>query len=794
MTTILIKKKDTAGAPAAGDLTNAAGGAEIAVNTATKRIYTKDSGGNVVEVGTNPTATTMNGNLTFVPDATYDIGASGATRPRDVFLSRNLNVGGTMTVAGGINFNGNVTVGDSSADTLTINSTITSNLIFTDNTYDIGASGATRPRNLFLAGNATIGGAQTLAGALTVNTLTATRVPYASTSGLLVDSANMTFNGTRLTVADLADSGLSSGRVVYAGSGGALTDSANLTFSGQTLSVTNNGAATGPTVPSYALAAVGNTNLAFAFTATGETYTAGTASSKFEYVNSGTLGIVTANTTTVNSGALIDFNAYNSSGGATNIYIGAVAGSVAGGGPANFVVGRRTGVASWAESLRVDTNGYVLVNTNTNSGFNEQMIVNSPATVGQFAINSQLTYNCSVSHYINRVAQWYTQALGDGSQAYRFYNAVAGSEAARIDSNNNLLIGTTAGALGRLYVVGGASSAGYMTSSSGTTQQAILTLSNGTNGAYISVAGVGTSSAVPTWANGSIVSEAVPFSSGNYILSAYSGALVFQTGGRNERARFVSTGEFVIGGTSAPRLLTLSGSGASISVNDINGGIYFGTGGSGGGGFASNCAIARAAVAGYHIGGSSVGDLCIGPTAGSAILFGYGASGAVSLNEAMKIASTGVVSTAGNLSVGGALSKGSGSFRIEHPLPQLAPTHQLVHSFIEGPQADLIYRGKVNLVGGIATVNIDTAAGMTEGTFVVLCRDVQCFTTNESDWTAVRGSVSGNILTIEAQDQTSASSISWMVIGERQDKHMYDTDWTDDNGKVIVEPLKPIEA
>jgi hypothetical protein len=54
MTTILIKKKDTAGAPAPGDLTNAAGGAEIAVNTSTKRLYTKDSGGNIVEVGTNP--------------------------------------------------------------------------------------------------------------------------------------------------------------------------------------------------------------------------------------------------------------------------------------------------------------------------------------------------------------------------------------------------------------------------------------------------------------------------------------------------------------------------------------------------------------------------------------------------------------------------------------------------------------------------------------------------------------------------------------------------------------------
>lgn len=54
MPTILTKKKDTAGAPSPGDLTNSAGGAELAVNTFDKRLYTKDAGGNVVEIGTNP--------------------------------------------------------------------------------------------------------------------------------------------------------------------------------------------------------------------------------------------------------------------------------------------------------------------------------------------------------------------------------------------------------------------------------------------------------------------------------------------------------------------------------------------------------------------------------------------------------------------------------------------------------------------------------------------------------------------------------------------------------------------
>tara|TARA_S200002703_G_scaffold158775_1_gene170037 strand:+ start:87 stop:1196 length:1110 start_codon:yes stop_codon:yes gene_type:complete len=151
------------------------------------------------------------------------------------------------------------------------------------------------------------------------------------------------------------------------------------------------------------------------------------------------------------------------------------------------------------------------------------------------------------------------------------------------------------------------------------------------------------------------------------------------------------------------------------------------------------------------------------------------------------------LSVSGNVSISGSLSKGSGSFKIPHPLESKRDTHNLVHSFLESPQADLIYRGRVDLVDGLATVNIDMASGMTNGTFNVLCRDVQSFTTNESGWTAVRSSVDGNILTIEAQDSACTDSISWMVVGERKDPHMYDTAWTDDEGKVIVEPELPEE-
>jgi hypothetical protein len=148
-----------------------------------------------------------------------------------------------------------------------------------------------------------------------------------------------------------------------------------------------------------------------------------------------------------------------------------------------------------------------------------------------------------------------------------------------------------------------------------------------------------------------------------------------------------------------------------------------------------------------------------------------------------------LTTTSSGVTITGSLSKSSGSFKIAHPLLSKRDTHELVHSFVEAPQADNIYRGKVALENGSASVNIDTVAGMTEGTFAALNREIQCFTTNETGWTAIRGSVTDNILTIEAQDSNCTDTISWLVIGERQDEHMYDTEWTDENGKVIVEPL-----
>jgi len=141
----------------------------------------------------------------------------------------------------------------------------------------------------------------------------------------------------------------------------------------------------------------------------------------------------------------------------------------------------------------------------------------------------------------------------------------------------------------------------------------------------------------------------------------------------------------------------------------------------------------------------------------------------------------------GNMTVAGNLSKASGTFNIPHPLPSMKDSHRLVHSFIEGPKADLIYRGETTLTNGSVSINIDQVSNMTQGTFQALTRDVQLFITNESSWDSVKGSITGNIITIESENPESNASASWIVVAERNDRTFIESNITNDEGVLIVE-------
>ena len=94
----------------------------------------------------------------------------------------------------------------------------------------------------------------------------------------------------------------------------------------------------------------------------------------------------------------------------------------------------------------------------------------------------------------------------------------------------------------------------------------------------------------------------------------------------------------------------------------------------------------------------------------------------------------------------------------------------------------------MDLVAGTATVDVDAVSIQTDGTFVALPRDPQIWVHNATGWDAVRGSLSGNTLTITCQDATSTDTIHWLIVADRYDAHMQTNMVTDPTtGRPVVE-------
>lgn len=177
------------------------------------------------------------------------------------------------------------------------------------------------------------------------------------------------------------------------------------------------------------------------------------------------------------------------------------------------------------------------------------------------------------------------------------------------------------------------------------------------------------------------------------------------------------------------------------------------------------------------------------PTAnhGYKLYQGTSASFTISTGGSVGIGTTNPTST---LQINGSLAKSSGTFDIEHPIDT---SKRLVHSFIEGPRCDLIYRGNVSLVNGYAVVNIDRDCvaepdcRMQDGTFEALVANPDVYLQNKTDFDRIRGEIMGNILHIMSENTQGNSLVSWLVIGERKDKFIKEWNRTNENGYLVTE-------
>ena len=133
----------------------------------------------------------------------------------------------------------------------------------------------------------------------------------------------------------------------------------------------------------------------------------------------------------------------------------------------------------------------------------------------------------------------------------------------------------------------------------------------------------------------------------------------------------------------------------------------------------------------------------------------------------------------GDLDVSGSLSKGGGSFRIDHPLDP--ENKYLSHSFVESPDMMNIYNGNVVTdAAGFATVELPRW-------FEVLNRDFRYQLTvigGGDSWAQARVAeeVRDNVFVIQTSDP--GIKVSWQVTGIRQDA------WANAN-RIPVEEDKP---
>ena len=135
----------------------------------------------------------------------------------------------------------------------------------------------------------------------------------------------------------------------------------------------------------------------------------------------------------------------------------------------------------------------------------------------------------------------------------------------------------------------------------------------------------------------------------------------------------------------------------------------------------------------------------------------------------------------------GIVSSYTKNFKIEHPLDS---NLVLYHGSVEGPRYDNIYRGKKIIKNGYGEINIDkecnTTGGMMDGTFQRLNRDYQLYLQNNETYDKIKGKIVENKILVRANTDKDLL-IDWLVIGERNDKILLNSEITNNEGSLICE-------
>jgi len=206
--------------------------------------------------------------------------------------------------------------------------------------------------------------------------------------------------------------------------------------------------------------------------------------------------------------------------------------------------------SSGTERMRIDSSGNLGLGTSSPAA---KLHVYAGSNNEAVRLDAASTFNTGINWYNAGTIKWATQALGDGSNAYRWYNFTAGSESMRLDTSGNLGLGNSSPA-SKLDILTSAGSsyigsAAQWTASNGTGSMRLWIV----NAAYAGVA------ANEPWLH----------SYSNINIGSDAGIAIKFITNASERARIDSSGNLGIGTSSPSYKLDVKPSGTNIVTNGI---------------------------------------------------------------------------------------------------------------------------------------------------------------------------------------------------------------------------------